>query len=179
MNTPLRKITIKNLGFSIAKVRDSIAAVEQVEGVPRVAPLFKIVGQSTEAKTGQSALGAYTSLLGSFTAVNLQTGEIYTSSKCILPNFISEGMGAALHTNNSVEFAIEIQAMEKADSISGYEYTAKNLIEMAPTDTMKRLLSVAGIGTTPIIGSYATQAPTLEPQKPAQPANPIPSKSKK
>lgn len=165
MSTPLRKITIKNLGFSIAKVRDAIGEIQKVEGVPSVAPLFKIVGQSTEAKTGQSALGAYTALLGSFTAVNLGTGEVYTSSKCILPNFISEGMGAALHTASSVEFAIEVQAMEKADSVSGYEYTAKNLIEMAPTDTMKRLLLVAGISTAPAIGANTAGTPAPIPAK--------------
>lgn len=107
----------------------------------------KITGRTTSAKTGQSENGEYTALLGEFVGLDMVTGEVFNSGKCILPNFVSETIAAALLESQAVEFALEIGAVAKEDAATGYEFTVRPLVNTEPTDNMKRLLTAAGIDT--------------------------------
>lgn len=145
----LRKLTIKNTGWTKGAILQALGkhyddALKAVPDGKRV-ELFKIVGTTTQAKTGQTDLGEYVKLLGDFVATNLDTGETFQASQCILPNFVAESMAAALHTSQSVEFALQVDAVAKASAATGYEFSVKPLIEAEPTDKMRRLLLAAGI----------------------------------
>lgn len=157
----LRKVTLRNAGLDIKGIKAATLAA----GAGVNVPLLKIVGETTEAKTGQTDKGEFTALLGDFVAVNLLTGEQFQSGKAILPNFISEVLRAALNASQSVSFALEIGAKGDESALTGYVYTTRSLVDAEPTDKMKRLLAAAQIDTTPRL-----QAPADKPteDKPAK-----------
>ena len=132
----LRKLTIKNCGFDIANIKEALGEDASVE-------LLKIVGISKSAQPGQTSLGDYLKLVGSFKGVNLITGEMFEASSCILPNFITESIAAALTDGSNVEFAIQIGVRSKPSSVTGYEYTMRPLIEPKPNDAMEKLLALS------------------------------------
>lgn len=134
----LRKLTIKNAGFSVGVIKELVS-----EENPKV-DLLKIVGITTGARPGQTDKGEYLRLLGDFRAVNMTTGETFQAASCILPSFISDSLGEALKQSQSVEFAIMVGVKHAADAITGYEYTVTPLIESKPSDKMAALLSASG-----------------------------------
>lgn len=135
----IRKITIRTVGVSKADIK---AKVKDAEGG---VPLVRIVGETVEAKVGQTDKGQFIRLLGDFVAINESTGKRYQSAQCILPTFVSEPLAAALKMSQSVSFALLIGAKADDDSITGYVFTVESLTKAEPTDKMRRLLSVAGI----------------------------------
>lgn len=137
----LRKLTIKNCGFTVAVIKEAVSEVEEGQSVD----LLKIVGKTTTAAKGQTDKGEYTLLGGDFFAVNVTTGETFQASKCIFPNFISETLAAALAQSPSVEFGILIGAKNKPDAITGYEFTVRPVIETKPSESVQTLLAAAGI----------------------------------
>lgn len=160
--TPLKKMTIKTCGdFSPSKLRAKLLAlgptqtdpdgttkkVMPPDGTPL--PIIKIAGEASSAETGSTPLGAYTLLIGQFIGTDLTTGELYSSKKCILPDYIGSELGAALLNagveGQSVNFAFEIICKQKASSVTGYEYGIRSLMNIEPTDTAKRLMALAGI----------------------------------
>jgi hypothetical protein len=134
----LRKLTIKNCGFSVAIIKETVN-----KDNPR-ADLLKVVGITTGAKPGQTDKGEYLKLMGDFRGVNMQTGETFQAAQCILPSFISDSLGEALKSSPRVEFAVMIGAKFAADAITEYEYTVTPLIEAKPSDQMAALLSHSG-----------------------------------
>jgi hypothetical protein len=140
-NEMLRRITLRTIELTQKVVR----AEAYKNGNAQVTPLAKIAGTTTQAKTGQTEKGQYTALLGDFVAINLLTGAMYTSGKCILPNFISEQLASALALSQTVDFALEIGVKQDDDSATGYIYTVKSLRDAAPTDKMKELMASAGM----------------------------------
>ncbi len=181
----LRKLTIKTCGdFTIAKIRKTLQDAAGYEGdKPKDIPdgltvdLIKIAGESTGAATGQTDKGSYTKLSGSFVGTDMTTGELYQSGQCILPEFIGSQLGAALVNNagQAVNFAFLIQAKAKANAVTGYEFAIKPLIETKPTDSMARLMALAGIEVKP---AEKLEAPKSEEPAPA-PAEDKPGKPKK
>lgn len=104
--------------------------VEKLLAVPgkRIA-LCNIYGVATRAKPGQSDLGPYVAFLGQFRGTNLDTGEIFESSKMILPKFVEEQLFAALpEGGGNVEFAMQFSAKYDKDAASKYIYEAKSLL---------------------------------------------------
>lgn len=152
----LRKLTIKTCGdFTIAKIKKTLqeAAGYEADGKPKDIPdgttvdLLKIAGEVTRAKSGQTDKGEFTRLEGSFVGTDLTTGELFQSGVCILPQFIGAQLGAAVLGANggAVEFAFLIQAKGKVNAITGYEFAVHPLMESKPTDSMQRLMALAGI----------------------------------
>lgn len=121
----VRKITIKEVFGDRAAVR---ACAEKAKG--KVANLFSIVGVVDGVKPGSTDKGEYLRLIGTFEATNLESGEVFQSGAAILPNFLSEGVGAALMRPNAsaVQFAIVIGAKTDEKSVTGYVYTGENLM---------------------------------------------------
>jgi hypothetical protein len=156
----LRKITIANTGWTKTAIQVALQDAHGTKGEKGepVAPidgckmsLMKIVGETTSAEPGQTDKGEFVKLKGTFTAINSDTGEVFNSAVCLLPNFISDQLAEALKSSARVEFALEIGVKAKASSVTGYEYTATPLIEAQPTDTMQRLLAIATGGDTPAL----------------------------
>ena len=133
----LRKITIKNCGFDKAAIRALLKDQDSVE-------LLRVVGNTTSATPGQTDLGEFVKLGGTFKAVNIQTGEVFDSSTCILPNFVSEQLAAALQSSPEVDFGLSIGA-KVAESVTGYEYTVRPLVEPKVSDKLGALIEAAGI----------------------------------
>lgn len=169
----LRKITIKTCGnFSIARIKEVIAAARLEDG--QSAPLLRIAGQSTGAKTGQTDKGQFTKLLGSFIGTDMTTGALYQSGQCILPEFIGGTLGSALMGGESVRFAFQIEARRKDNAITGYEFVIKPLIDTKPTDAMAELMSLAGIKVpdAPALAAPAAGDKPADPPAGDKPADP-------
>jgi len=146
----LRKITIANTGWNKVAINAALANAHasQDGSVPDGAKiaLMNIVGETTTAEPGQTDKGEFLKLKGNFVAINSDTGEAFNAAVCILPNFIADQLAEALKSSEKVEFALEIGAKAKASSVTGYEFTTTSLIEAKPTDSMQRLLNLAGVG---------------------------------
>lgn len=146
MSEIIRKITIASTGWTKAQINAALAAVGGNDGDK--VDLMKIVGITTSAKPGQTDKGEFVVLHGQFTAINCDGGEVFTSAKCILPNFISESLSVALEQSPEVEFAILIGAEAKASAVTGYQFTVKPLVESKPSDKMAALLAIASAAPT-------------------------------
>ncbi len=100
----LRKITLKGIGAQ--------CDVEKLFGTEgKRLDLADVYGVATKAKPGQSDYGGYVAFLGQFRAINLETKQVFESSKCILPRFIEEELYGALGDSGesaNVTFAIRI-----------------------------------------------------------------------
>jgi len=173
MSEILRKLTIRNCGWPVADIKDALT-IEKTDAtsgkksyrMDGEKALLKIVGRSTAAKPGQSDNGEYVKLLGSFHAVNLVTGETFESGQCILPNFVSEQLAAALVESQAVEFALEIGVKADDASVTGYVFTVRPLIKPEPTDGMRKLLAAAGMSAPPKLEAPA-DAPKGKAKAPA------------
>lgn len=140
MSNIVNRMTIKSLGYTMAELKK----ITSDPAVPHTR-LGKIVGSTTGYQVGQSTHGEYVKLSGEFSAVNLNTGEIYVSKTCLLPNFVSDLIVDALKENPSVEFALEIGVEAHPTAATGYKFTVKTLMETKPAEGMQRLLNLAGV----------------------------------
>lgn len=135
----LRKITLKTCGLDKTIVRNALGDKKAVE-------LMRIVGITTSAKPGQTDLGEFVKLMGQFKAINIVTGEAFESGVAILPNFIAQQLASALDNSEEVEFGLSI-GCKQSDSVTGYEYTVKPLVEPVVSDKLGALLEAAGMAT--------------------------------
>lgn len=153
-NEILRKITIKNCGFPKTEVRQLVTAENPV------ANLIKIMGITSSANPGQTDNGEYLRLFGQFRAVNMQTGEEFDSSQCILPSFISDSIADALSRSSEVEFALMIGAKYEPTSVTEYVFTVTPLIEPKVSDKMAALLAVSDAYVPPALPAPKAEAST-------------------
>ena len=172
----LRKLTIKTCGdFTVSKIKkllvnahgtkdDKGELVDPEDGSS--VDLLKIAGEVTRAKSQQTDKGSYTRLDGQFIGTDLTTGELYQSGACILPEFVGAQLGAAVLGANggAVQFAFKISAKWQGNAITQYQYEVESLMESKPTDSMQRLLDLAGIAAEK---PAQLPAPAAEPAKPA------------
>ena len=123
--TQVRKITIKEVFGDKNAVK---ALAEKAKG--KVAGLFNVIGVVDGVKPGSTDKGDYIRLIGTFEATNLETGEVFQSGAAILPNFLSDGIGAAMMKPNAsaVQFALTVGAKTDEKSVTGYVYTGENLL---------------------------------------------------
>lgn len=176
-----RKLTIRNCGFGRLEILAALTIVgddKKVTMKPDTVPLLRIAGSATSAKPGQSDLGEYLRLVGSFFADNLMTGQRFHSAACILPNFVSESLGEALKTNPAVEFGLLLSAKADATSATGYVFTVESLFDAEYSDPVQRLLTRAGMSVPKLEAPADPPAPPApaDPQAPApdlQRNNPI------
>jgi len=134
----LRKLTIKNCGWNTTELKAAVAKAA-------TADILKIAGVITAIRPGQTQLGEYAELVGQFQAVNLESGEMFQSSKAILPNFIADPMVEASNGGSEVEFAIQIGVKRNEVSVVGYEFSVKPLVEPKVSDKLAKLLDMAKI----------------------------------
>lgn len=133
----LRRVTLKNIGLTVKSVKGATQPLEDGEN----APLARIVGITTMSETGQTDKGEFIRLHGDFQAINLIDGTKFSSGQCILPSFIAVQLVAALKTSPEVEFALEIGAKADEESVTGYQYTVKPLIEAETNSRLSQLLA--------------------------------------
>jgi len=141
MTTIVRKITIRNLGFPTLELKKLVLDDEK-EGILHT--IVKIFGLCHSAKPGQSDNGEFLKLSGEFTGVNLTTGELYSSSTAILPNFISDQFVSVLKEHGSVEFALEIGVERRDNTATGYVFSVKSLMPAKSSNRMLELMAANG-----------------------------------
>jgi hypothetical protein len=117
--------------------------------------LLRIVGVTNAVKKGMSEFGPWVAFLGSFEGTNVQTGEVFRSSKCLLPESATAALNLAVNGDNMVEFGFDI-GVKPASTPTGYEYTVTPLLETADTDPLQILKNKMS-------GVPALAAPTAAP----------------
>lgn len=115
--TSLRKISVKTV-------------VGRVPAVPEKGTLALMIvyGQAQGSIVGENDYGEHVALVGTFEAVNLSTGEVFSAPKCFIPagydKMIAQRLGDGKTT--AVDFAFEISVKAPSgESNQRYEYIVK------------------------------------------------------
>jgi hypothetical protein len=115
--------------------------------VPKSAKkLFVVFGHAQKTKSGTTDYGTWTALVGRFEAVNTETGEVFQSPQCFLPEPMQSMITVSLEeldddgnrVTNSVQFSIEV-GIKPSDVPIGYEYTTKEIVEADTADPLAAL----------------------------------------
>lgn len=142
----IRKISARHVVGSVK----AIAPRENADGsLPRdIVPLFRVFGQATGIKKGESDNGPWTALTGRFEAVSLvpdpETGELemaqFAAPQCFLPEPTNSMIATELESGdiNSIEFGFEV-GVKAAKTAVGYEYTCSPLMERGGADPLAAL----------------------------------------
>lgn len=124
MTDLVRKITARIVGIGKQEIGSS----------------FVVLGKCTRVSTGQTDLGPYVKLHGSFEAHNEQDGSIYRSSVLITPGGLVVDDVKLNLDHGVVEFAVRFRLVEAENSM-GCEWTAEMLTESAQNDPLAALRS--------------------------------------
>lgn len=148
----IRKISARHV---IANVKYYVPKADKDGNVSKdVIPLFRIFGQATGIRKGESDNGPFTALTGRFEAVSVaadpETGEVedkvFASPECFLPEPMNAMIADELDRRDasgkrevqSLEFAFEV-GVKAAKTSVGYEYTCTPLIERQGADPLLAL----------------------------------------
>lgn len=148
----IRKISARHV---IANVKYYVPKADKDGNVSKdVIPLFRIFGQATGIRRGESDNGPFCALTGRFETVNVaadpETGEVedkvFASPECFLPEPMNAMIADELDRKDangkrevqSLEFAFEV-GVKAAKTSVGYEYTCTPLIERQGADPLLAL----------------------------------------
>lgn len=155
-------------GIEVTKLKETLP----------VLPLCRIMGYATTAKPGVSEFGEFIKFGGQFRGTNLATGEQTDAPQCILPNFIGEGLFAAIQNparNGPVQFAIEVGAKYDDTAIAKYVFIVNDLMPKTEHDPLAMLETSVNTGKP--LGALSAPAPAaaLPPATPAPTQAPAPA----
>lgn len=126
--------------LSVAKVFGKVNAAVIAKAADGVLNIMRVMGSAIGIKDGVSDYGEWTSLVGQFRAVNLQTGETYDSANLFLPDVAGELIIAQLKGGaTAVDFAFDISAVLDETSQIGYTYRATPLVAAEEESPITRL----------------------------------------
>lgn len=112
--------------FGKINVKDLINANKAIK-------IMRVYGIAKKIITGTTHFGDWLGFIGSFEAINLQTGESFASGKCFLPVNISNMLSGAFQKDvETIRFGYEISVKYNEDNACKYEFIVKSLI--APTE---------------------------------------------
>lgn len=150
----LRKITVRTVYGDKGEVLETVMSDKKKSHA-----LMRVVGVANGVKTGASkqkqsgkdASGqtveieverSWKALLGSFEATNLQTGEVFRSGVCFLPDFAIELVSGQLTEDvDSVRFGFDVTASYDETSATSYVYDVTALMAPAEDDPLTALAS--------------------------------------
>lgn len=108
-------------------------------------PIARIYGTVDDSKVIDSDKTGKPSIqfFGTFEGVNLQTGEVFESSKLFLPRIVEDVLETAIHPSNgekrsNIAFAFELST-GAGESPVGYVFSAKNLRKLQENDPLAEL----------------------------------------
>lgn len=108
-----------------------------------ILPIARVYGIATKTKTGMSDNGDWTALIGEFEAVNVVTGESFSSSKAFLPAAAQGAIEVAMDaTDKPVEFAYEI-GLRFAENDYGYIFDVTAIQSPNQKDSLSKLRELA------------------------------------
>lgn len=135
-STPSRKISAKTVWGKVKKT-----------DIPEkgVKVLFTVIGQAMGVRKGEGEYGAWIALVGTFEAVNTDTGEVFVGPECFLPEPFNSMIANKLQGEGAVhaiDFAFEVGIKAApADDLTRvpYEFTCKPLQDPTQADPLLAL----------------------------------------
>jgi hypothetical protein len=129
--------------LSVAKVFGKInAAIISKQGDGGKLAIMRVFGSANGIKTGISDFGEWRALTGQFRATNIQTGEVFDSAVCFIPDVALDLVCAQLEGGaKAVDFAFDISAVLDETVAVGYSYQASPLIQAEEESPISRLES--------------------------------------
>jgi hypothetical protein len=155
MITPLSKITIKKV-YGIIKTK-AVTITDPVTKEKREilmleteTPLMRVYGQASGFRVAESQYGESAVFKGIFKAVNIETGEIFSSGECCLPRLLENQLSGVLGSENAeaVEFGFDVLAVP-AKNAYGYEYKVQPLMETVDAPIITALEQKLGMLALP------------------------------
>ncbi len=153
---------------SISKISlKSIGAQPAAHSIKTQTLLAHIYGNADRMLNGASTFGTFVKFIGTFEAINMQTGESFRSSNLLAPPILQDEIVNALLAAGAkagktktptsaqedgtpatapVEFAVAISArpVENKSGVGvGYEYTITPLVPFKDADTLNHLRAAA------------------------------------
>lgn len=127
-----KKLSVKGMDCLPEKLREQPAGTRTA--------IAHIIGRATGFDVVPTTFGDSYALNGAFKGVALNTGEVYRSSRCFLPDIASDEIIARLNTleneGDAVEFAIELSVVREIrlnakgeETGIGYAYGMSPLVE--------------------------------------------------
>lgn len=121
----------------------SVKSICGKTGPPKGKPksLMDVYGIASGVKKGESQYGQWFGFIGSFQATNLETGEVFRSGQCFLPNVAGYTLLPAVQAEGvkSVEFGFRIGIID-SDVPTGFEYIAESLLKMSENDPLELMM---------------------------------------
>lgn len=154
MITPLSKITVRKVYGAIAtvskQITDTDGSKKTVLVLEQETPLMRVYGQSTGFRVATSQYGDSAVFKGIFKAVNLETGEVFSSGECCLPRMIENQMSGVLEGADAeaVEFGFDVLAVP-AKNAYGYEYKVQPLMETVDSPVISAIEQKLGMLALP------------------------------
>lgn len=104
--------------------------------------LFEVAGVANSKREGESDYGPWVSLMGTFMAKNLETGEIFRSGQCFLPNVaLNSVLGVLDGGATGVQMAFRVGIIQSPKDDAKTEYIVEPLLEVAEDDPAAALLA--------------------------------------
>src|SRR4029077_14452076 len=139
----ISKITISTIGCNPSEIKVLKADDPKLQNGEL--PLCRMYGKLNESRVemDKDKGTSFTYFVGSFEAVNMQTGEVFRSGKMFLPKGLSELVEAAVNKNPNaaIAFAFEVRAI-KAQNPAGDTYKALALKSPEAEDELKSIREV-------------------------------------
>jgi hypothetical protein len=116
-------------------------------------PLYKVYGFATGTRKDtdierkeddkRPGFGSWECLIGQFEAVNLDTGEVFRSGQCFLPQFAIDMVSGQFGDGvERVKFAFEVGAKFDATTPTKYTYQVAPLLDVAEDDPLKAIAAM-------------------------------------
>lgn len=161
-----RKITVKTV---IGKKPDIVKIKAAFDAGGKALPIMEVYGIASDTKEGTTTapdgkVSAWTKLLGSFLARNLETGDTVRSGVCIMPGAANDLVSGALKNpdTNGVEFGFRILAQYDESAATNYVYKVEALHQIRENDPLEMLakkLSAPQLTVAPAPAAPPAEAP--------------------
>lgn len=179
----IKKISVATVVGKI--LIETLVAHHSKNGADAALPLMRVLGQAVGTKTGTSAYGDWTALVGRFKATNLESGEVMEASQCFLPEIAMVPIQVALSNTGaggSVTFAIDVSvrmipAEKRKPGGVPYEYTFDPVVE--PNDDDPLVALERSIQAGPRALTFAGAAPVAAPAPAPAASAPAPASRKR
>lgn len=124
----LKKITTKEVIGAIAP-----------HSVSEYTSLYIVYGIAAMRKAKSTQYGEYVEFIGQFRAIVAETGEIFESSKCILPQDAEDMVVGQMTGEGTFEFAFNVGVAPNERSPRGYAFICEPITEQATSSSLDRL----------------------------------------
>lgn len=130
----IRKITVK-------LVSGKVDIEEVLKSPDKRMDLMTVFGFASKAKPDSSDYGMYVKFSGQFRAVDMRTGEEYSSGTIILPPVAQDLLLGALEHEGaeSVQFGFKIGVRYDKEAVTKYVYDVESVVKPSEDDPMERL----------------------------------------